>query len=847
MQIQVPEFSLVFMIGPSGSGKSTFAAKHFHPTEIVSSDHYRAVAADDPNSRKASQDAFNLVHQIADTRLKNRRLTVVDATNLQAQHRKPLIDIARRHDCPVTAVVMNTPIQDCLDRNQSRTDRTVPEHTIRQQHRRLRQTIRNLQKEGVRRHHVLQGEQEANAVTTVERTKLRLDRRDLSGPFDIIGDVHGCYDELIALLDQLGYDTAAPVPVHPEGRMPIYLGDLVDRGPASDRVLELAMNMVQEEAALCIAGNHENKLMRALKGNPIEITHGIQETLDQLEARTPEFRQQVLEFISKLSEHYILDEGRLAVAHAGVPERYQGRVSRRVRDFCLYGQVNGEKDEWGRPVRLEWALEYQGDAAVVYGHIPVDKPKWTNETICVDTGCVFGGSLTALRYPERELVSVPARRTYYEDPRPPAQQEQRETSPPASNPQAITLQDVTGRQTITTETMGRINVSDHQAAAALEIMSRFSVDPRWAVYLPPTISPSETSNLPDFLEHPAQAFNQYRQDGLQAVICEEKHMGSRAIVVLCRDRNTARDRFGIDDPNAGACYSRTGRQFFTNPAMETAFLDRSRAAVASAGLWDELETAWLVVDCEIMPWSLKAQGLLRHTYAPTGAAAVNTLRAANTLIEEASRRGIDTQELANITNQRLAAATQYCDAYRQYCWPADSLDDVKAAPFHIMAKEGEVLTGRPHTWHLTTADRLAEADPALFQKTAGVIVDLADPKSEENATKWWTELTTKGGEGMVVKPLDFIPEGKRDHIQPAVKVRGPHYLRIIYGPEYDLPENLRRLKRRALHTKRNMALREFALGLEGLRRFVEHEPLQRVHQCAFAVLALETEPVDPRL
>ena len=248
-----------------------------------------------------------------------------------------------------------------------------------------------------------------------------------------------------------------------------------------------------------------------------------------------------------------------------------------------------------------------------------------------------------------------------------------------------------------------------------------------------------------------------------------------------------------------------------------------------------------------MPWSLKSQPLIRYTYAPTGAAAVNTLQRADILLAEAGRRGVDTRELNSLTHQRLVAAAMYREAYRHYCWKAESLDDVRVAPFHFLAAESGLLTGNDHHWHMQQAMKLADTDPGLFQKTRYRIVDLDNQASEQEAVNWWDKMTSGGGEGMVVKPMDFIPAGKHDRIQPAVKVRGVEYLRIIYGPEYNLPANMERIKPRSLRKKRSMALRESALGLEGLKRFIEREPLSQVHQCAFAVLALETEPIDPRL
>ncbi len=226
MDIRIPEFTMVLMIGPSGSGKSSFARRHFSQTEIVSSDNCRAVVSDDPNSNKATTDAFELLHNITRARLKNRRLTVVDATNLEERHRASLIAIARQNDCPIAAVVMSTPLQTCLDRSHATEGARVPEHVIRHQHRRLRHNIRSIKKEGIRHQYVLTDQQEVDEAT-VTRSKLHLDQRENHGPFDIIGDIHGCYDELIDLLRELGYNTGNGVPIHEGGRQAIFLGGVV--------------------------------------------------------------------------------------------------------------------------------------------------------------------------------------------------------------------------------------------------------------------------------------------------------------------------------------------------------------------------------------------------------------------------------------------------------------------------------------------------------------------------------------------------------------------------------------------------------------------------------------------
>ena len=516
-------------------------------------------------------------------------------------------------------------------------------------------------------------------AATIERGPLWNDKRDERGPFDIIGDIHGCCDEFEQLLEQLGYERLTVDDAslwgglsyrHPENRKAFFVGDLVDRGPRILDVVRIARNMVVAGDALCVPGNHDMKLLRKLQGKNPQMTHGLAQSWSEIEAladnvRDP-FCKALADFLDGLVSHYVLDDGRLVVAHAGMKEELQGRGSGKVREFALYGETTGETDEFGLPVRYHWAAEYRGSAMVVYGHTPVPEPEWFNRTVNIDTGCVFGGKLTALRYPEKEFVSVPANQTYCEPARPfLADEQQAPLSAQQCHDDILDAEDVLGKRIVSTRLQRNVTIREENATAALEVMSRFAANPKWLIYLPPTMSPCETSNEPGLLEHPAGAFSYFRSQGVPQVVCEEKHMGSRAVAVVCRDENAARERFGVTE----------------------------------------------------------------------GAA------------------GID----------------------------------------------------------------------------------------------WWTSLTGRGGEGMVVKPADWIARGKKGLVQPAVKCRGKEYLRIIYSPDYDSEENLPRLRNRSLVRKRSLALREFALGVEALERFVRREPLRRVHECVFGVLALESEPVDPRL
>ena len=872
-ELAIPELSLVVLVGVTGSGKSTFARAHFRPTEVISSDFCRGLVADDENDQSATPEAFEVLRFIVAKRLAAGRLTVVDATNVQPEARRELVLLAREYDVLPAAIVLDLPEKLCAERNATRPDRDFGPHVIRRQRSLLRRSLNHLGREGFRTVHVLRSPDEVQAAA-VTRTKLFNDLRHETGPFDVIGDVHGCRAELEQLLDELGYAIERDAAGRPTGarhpdRRAVFLGDLVDRGPDTPGVLRLVMGMVAAGTALCVPGNHEVKLLKALRGKNVRRSHGLDASLEQLDRETDDFRAQAESFIDGLISHYVLDGGRLVVAHAGLIERYHGRASGRVREFCLYGQTTGETDEYGLPVRYPWAQEYRGRAVVLYGHTPVPEAEWLNNTMCLDTGCVFGGRLTALNYPERTLVSVPAARVYHAPAKPfPVASPMSSTSGPARRePDVLDIGDVSGSRVIETGYLPRIGVREAHAAAALEVMSRFAVDPRWLLYLPPTMSPVATSQREDLLEHPEQAFSAYRSDGVDLVLCEEKHMGSRAVLLICRSPQAAQARFGLPGPAAdaaeastGAVWTRTGRPFF--PAALTATLAaRVGAAAEKAGLFDELDTSWLLLDAELLPWNVKAAQLLRDQYAALAAAARASLPAAVSVLEQAAARplpadGARVAELLDRTRARAANADAFTAAYLRYCWPTDHLAGVRVAPFQLLASEGAVHHERPHLWHLELAARLAAAaqagaaaaaGPELIATTRHLAVQTSDPASVAAANRWWQGLTDAGGEGMVVKPAANLARGPGRLVQPGLKVRGREYLRLVYGPDYTEPANLARLRQRALSHKRSLALREYALGLEALDRLSRGEPLWRVHECVFAVLALESEPVDPRL
>jgi protein phosphatase len=837
----------VALIGASSSGKTTLAKKHFKPTEILSSDFFRALVSDDENDQRASAAAFEALYFVANKRLSLGLLTVIDATNLQKMARDQVLGLAKGQDCLTVGIVLNLPENVLKARNLARTDRVLDPKTIANQCSLLNRSLKFLDRDGFPRFYVLNSEEEVNDLQIV-RVPLWNDKKAETGPFDVIGDVHGCYDELTDLLEKLGYavDRDNFIATPPLGRRAIFLGDLVDRGPKNVETLRLVMGLTDRGEALCVPGNHDVKLLKYLQNKKVKLTPSLTKTVEALNAETPNFIAAVKRFLDSLVSHYVLDSGRLVVAHAGLEEKYQGRSSSRVRDFCLYGETNGELDEYGYHKRLPWADDYRGRALVVYGHTAMVEPLVVNNVICVDTGCAFGGSLTAFRYPEREFVKVKAKKVYYASRKPLAAAATRD-----DDESVLKVEGLLGNLRLETRVCRIVKIKSENSAAALEAMSRFAVDPRWLIYLPPTMSPTTVSDREDYLEYPDQAFEYYKKRNIFNVVCERKHMGSRAVIVLGRDEISVQKRFGLKNDGQGIVYTRTGRRFFEDLTVEKALLSRLSATLTKSGFWEDCVTDWVCLDAEIMPWSAKAQKLLVTQYAIVGLAG----RLGLTQAIEAIGRSIQTlggsEPLENLLNERqqsFLALEKYAEAYRAYCWEVNSVDDYSVAPFHVLATEGLAWVSRPHAFHLETIKKyLADYDP-LFLATDHLFVDLNDPCCQAAASSWWEELTQSGGEGMVIKPLDFIAKGGHQTlVQPAIKCRGREYLRIIYGPEYNLGDRLSLLKKRVVGRKRALALTEFALGVESLERFVRHEPLWRVHECVFGVLALESQPIDPRL
>lgn len=392
MQVKIPDFALVIIVGANTTIKTNFINEHFSHTEIV--------------------DCSDLA--LIEERLKNKQFTVVNQVDLQPKPFQILARLSKKYHCKLVAIVLN------LGENESRNCANEAFHLISKQTHQIQNFVKNHKHNGIRTIYELTSTEEIETASLF-KYKLWCNREHETGAFDIIGDVHGCGEELEQLLIKLDYEveTGENFPfgyqvIPPSGRKAFFVGDLTDRGPDSPKVLRIVMSMIKQKKALCVRGNHDDKVYRMLLGKKVKLVHGLAETAEQLDKEPIEFVEQVRDFLGKLVNHYVVDNGNLVVAHAGLREDMHGRASGKVNSFCLYGDTTGKKDEFGLVERLNWATDYRGKAFVVYGHTPQAEAVWENNTMNIDTGCVFGGWLTALRYPEREIVQVRAIEEYYE-------------------------------------------------------------------------------------------------------------------------------------------------------------------------------------------------------------------------------------------------------------------------------------------------------------------------------------------------------------------------------------------------------------------------------------------------
>lgn len=832
--IHISEFSLVVMIGASGSGKSSFAARHFKKSEVLELKRFQTMVGDESRSQSLNDSAFEILDFVLEKRLQHKRFTVIDAVNPTPGSRKKLRILAKKYHCPLVTLVLDMPVKLCEERQQAKEAGASP-NLVRQQSAQIKNDLPYLAEEGFQQHHIFESPEALEHLSFV-RTPLPSDRKNETGAFDIIGDVHGCLPELKSLLSKLGYEQENGQWKHPRERKIVFVGDLVNKGPDSVGCLKLAMELSAQGIAHCIPGNHDDKVLRTLQGQNIDPGHGLEATLKELTASSQAFHRAAEEFLSGLPHHIELDGGNLVVSHAGLKAEMHGRDSTEVRSFAMYGEVNLESDQVGLQTWFNWAEEYQGEALVVFGHAPVKEPVWQGNTVNIDTGCVYGGALTALRYPERKIESVAAEKTYWEPANKMAGDEGEQENRGSS---LLDLPLFTDRNLVSTRYNYHITLKVENVPTVMEAVSRFRTNPRWMIYLPTPFSPPKSSKLPGLLEHPHDAFNYYRKKGLAESFIHDSGLGRRAILLVCKHTGAAQARFNTGKGEIGAVYDLYGQTCFDSTAAEQAFLRRVQAALDANDTWNRLQTDWICLEGEISPVNSGERAAWDEIHGRIADAGIADLDKSLAVLDKGMDSGLDLGPLARKFKDRREKLDQYTATAK-----AAGQGSPVFYMWHLVASEGRVNEKEKLEWHRDEMARFAE--PGLLELPEGRMVSLDSDSSITDATNYWKSRTASTRAGMVVKPATILIDGGTDLIQPGLKVRGKDQLRLIFGPEYDAPGQLEHYRLRSLKERRMQAIRQYALAWETVHRFVEERPHQEIFHCFYIGLSLNVIELDPR-
>lgn len=863
--IHLPHAGIVLLVGPSNTGKTTLLNQLIQedqilPSEVVSSDQFRVLVSDIEfiswNGRPKDESdalfyeyqqisgaAFDAMDDVISKRCKLNKLTFIDATHLREDEHDKYLQMGKKYHVPVIAIVLNISETELLRRDM---DRDFPRgrNRIKQQYQHFKNSLRFIKKKPYRRVYLL-GEDELQVLNTS-----RLENPlfiDVGTGIDFIGDIHGCFDEFIEILSKLGYqENDEGYYIHPEGRKILSLGDVVSRGPKSIETLQFFQKLVAAGHAYMIDSNHGWKIARWLDGKNVKMAHGDENVAAEFEEYERKYgseaaeklKGQIKELLLEAKSHYIIRKNgvnAVVAVHAGIKDHYNGKQSPRISDFCRYGDSEG-LDENGKPIRKDWSISHKSSELILWGHDPKPQPLLVNNTLNIDQGLVFGGSLTAYRYPERQIVSVKAKQDYANVPDNPLKEwELKRLAAP-------NIMKFLEGYSVLTEQYGEIMIYDDGVKPALDDLSHFTVPLEDIVYLPPTMSPTpKPSRLEGYLEHPMEAFEYYQANGVDTMVVEKKHMGSRGILFLFKNKEIAKEYVGRE--TLGIIYSRTGRTFFQKELQEQVVRVLNEDLVKS-GYFEKYNTDFVLLDAEILPWNLKAKDLVLNQYAHVGEMALLDRHKLKDLLQQALESGKDVLSWVQENDMGIENAGVFNVVYQKYCWETEGLEGIQIAPFHTLAHSTETFFDKPHTWHMEKNKEFSGIS-RLFLETEYRVVN--DEASMIAAIEWWEEMTEDGHEGFVVKPESYISRHKGKLLQPAIKVRGRKYLHIIYGIDYLLPENLTRLKKRNAGKKQRNALKEFSLGVEAVNRFVKRESLERVHECVLGILALEAEPIDPRL
>ncbi len=861
MDVYVPYAGIILCVGPSNSGKTTLLqswiqTQQVKSSEVVSSDDYRERVGDlrfldwknrprDEASslmeqyRIQSTEAFQTMDAIIESRCRLNKLTIVDATHLHPSDRERYRNIARSHHLPILTLVFHTKEATLLLRDSER-DEPRGKKRVKQQLQTFKQQLRLLKKERYARSYSIYEDETVRLIRPVT-SPIEL---DVGKGLDIVGDIHGCFDEFLILLHKLGYQqNTAGFYIHPEGRKILSLGDIMSRGPKSLQTLQFFYNHIQAGLAYMVDSNHGWKIARWLDGKQVQLTHGDDKVEQEFLAyehahgveKAAKLKEQLKDLLLKAPSHYVLKKNGVATAvcvHAGIRDEWIGKQSHEISDIARYGETDGF-DDAHKPIRKDWTVHHKTNPLIIWGHDPRKKAMTVNGTLNIDQGAVFGGELTAFRYPERDLLSVDVETDYSNGNHNPLHELEKARFAVPNIAKYI------HGYTTSTELFGDIHIGEEHVIPAFDALSHVTLPLEDLVYIPPTMSPTPLpSSLEGYLEHPQEAIDYYQQKGITRMVAEKKHMGSRAVLLLFKTKEAALSY--IDRPSLGVIYTRKGRAFF-DKTTEQAILEQLNKDLQS--YFEEHHTDFVLLDAEIMPWNLKAKELISKQYAHVAEnARLDRMQLLSKLLSNSLDH--DLSKWVSEFEKKLKHANIFEEVYQNYCWEVENLEGIQIAPFHVLAHRNRSFFDQPHTWHMEQNQLFSELSP-LFVQTEWKLID-SDTSAAE-VISWWEALTDDGQEGIIIKPESFICKQKGKLIQPAIKVRGQKYLHIIYGMDYLEPKNLERLKKRNSAKKQKLALREFSLGIEAVNRFVAGESVERVHECVLATLALESDPVDPRL
>lgn len=863
--ISIPHNSIVLLIGPSNSGKSTTLQNwvrkgYLQAEEVISSDHFRRLVSDidfldwtnQPKEVAAnlmeeysqiSRVAFDMMEKMIGARAALNKRSFIDATHLKEAEREKYRLLGKQFHVPVIAIFFDISLPVLLERDEKRTH-PRGKGRVKRHFEIMRQEIRKIQKETYYAIYSLRERDESVQIDpVVSSIYLSAD----SG-LDVIGDIHGCMDECYELLERLGYVKEEDgLFRHPEGRKFVSVGDIMSRGPKSAEALFFFSAHLKNNLAYMIDSNHGWKIARWLDGKKVTLSHGDEWIEEAFSAFSHEYTDKQIEEIREdwktillnAPSHYVLTRNGIKtaiIAHAGIKDKYIGKESAGISDFTRYGETLG-MDSDGKPIRGDWYRKHLSKELIIWGHDPKPEPLVVNNTINIDQGVVFGGKLTAIRYPEREFISVKAQQDYAQIEDNPLKKWQ-ETRLALPNVHRF----INGFS-VWTDTYGEINCPQNNVKAALDKVSHYTIPMEELIYIPPTMSPTpKSSSIEGYLEHPIDAYHYYIDNGIEQMVVEKKHMGSRGILLLYKNQETAEKYIG--KKSLGTIYTRTGRAFFSHE-LEEEILTKLHNDLTAANYFEENQTDWVLLDAEILPWNLKAKDLIIQQYAHVAEMSQMDRDKIHQQLLLAQQNGMDVQSWIEEFEQKRKNAQSFSEVYNQYCWEIQRLDDIKIAPFHLLAHSKESFFLKTHQWHMEQNEYFSTIS-SLFMKTDYMIVN--DEESLTKAVRWWEEITADGHEGVIFKPYHFLARNQKGKLlQPAIKVRGQKYLQIIYGMDYLEKDQLRRLKDRKTGKKQRNALKELALGLEGINRFIQLESLERIHECVLATLALEEEPIDARL